>query len=1804
MTKKIVIVVLALILCLGLVACKKDKDSQYTVTFYANDGKTVVTTMEVSDQRITPPEAPKIEGYTFVGWYLDSPSSSLKIDAEFFMRNNASKDRNAYAKYVKDYCKLSFYSDGYLLKTIDIADEVISLPEAPEKNHYNFQYWYMIDANGDEVVLTEDYFVNNNAEDDYEAHAKFERVKYTLTFMYNGEPYECGFKTGTYEIELDKDGNPVLDKDGNPKYKLDENGNKIEILEYKSTIEVSDGVIELPVVVPAAPNNSIFDGWYLPNYTVAINENSFVGNSNAATKNLTVEAKYKSAFVVTPTSSNTCTIDNYIGTDKDVVIPETVDIQIGNATKKYTITAISANAFAGKAIESIVIGDKITSIGNNAFKGCESLKTVTMNATKMDAGKTIFAGVKTITEIKATVEVVNQIENKWDLVKVTFTAGKNIPANMFNILDKEFEKLDKDNKKIVAKLQTLVLPAELETIGAKAFNGCVSVKAIHIPASVKDIALDAFINCSGLATITVDVANTTYTSGNNANCIVKIDNFPIKSEPDEEGKQTVIGTETVKTLIVGCANTKIYEGVNEIAKYAFVGCTGLTKLSIPASVEKIAEDAFIGSTNITSITVAKENTCYTAVGNCLIALSKDAEGKANNRLVLGCKNSVIDRDNKDITSISKYAFANTAIESICIPVGVTELEDGSFYGCINLKKFVIINPELKFTDKVFDNYRTFTHIEIPATWLDYFRAVEDTYEIKCPNSNCNVTIRYTKGAGFDINKFICPECDEQISAQVIQSKEKQVEIKGKNLVIQSIILTTGTEIAEGYFAEWYNLTEVTLCDSITTIGREAFYKCTKLTKITLSENSKLSSIGISAFENCSAFTGIVYVDAEGKLLYNNKTGIFVVPATITKIDNYAFKNTAIKNLEFANDCKTQVGTQAFAKCGKLVSAVIPSEAEFDMSFDAFEGCTKIATITSPAKFINAFADTVNAVTTLTITSGEINSDDNCYYIRKMSNLLTLTIGKDVTKIDNKAFEGCSKLASITVITVDNSDSKYYSLGNCIIETKTGTLILGCTTSQIPDNVYTISSYAFAHSDITSIKIPAHVKKIEIYAFSGCRNLENITIENKDIEIEDNAFVGCNHVTSITVPASAIKYIHQVALKTVVITSGTIESGAFKNCSTLTNVTILPGVKVENGAFEGCKNITTLTAPVSVLDKIPAIAEKTLEDGEIVPTNNVVTLIINAIDAEITKELMSTYKNLKYLTIASDIEEALDKVEDGAFAKTIVEASIPAWAIVKMPVSLTKLTITAGVVNEGANLPELKTLIFAEGVTEIGEGAFKAYTSLTSVTFTSITTIGKDAFSGCTGLTSVTLPYVTVIGDGAFSGCTKLNKVTAPVVTTIGNDAFSGCVELTGTLNLPKVETIGDRAFSGCKKITGVSLPSVTTIGEGAFVGCALAGKLNLPEVKEIGKNAFSGCVELTGVNLPKVEKIGDGAFSGCEKLADELDLPVAQEIGENAFSGCVALTGVNLPSVTKISENAFAGCEAIVTANVSAAAVYAMPASVTTLTVTSGKIDKAVVLPILETLVIENGVTNIADKAFDACEKLVTVSVSAKFVYKMPASVTTVTVTSGKFDLDEAKPLENLTTLEFAEGVTEIGKNAFAGCEKLESVTLPASLTVIGENAFSGCVALASIDLSKVTKIGASAFEKCTKITKLDLSSLTDMGKNVFDVSNRDLVLDEAIIPSLSFVKLQLPYSVKKLVVLGGEIGEGSLWLYNAYLETLVIGADVTSIDANAIKDPNGTDTLNIANVEVDENNENYKFEDGKLINIKTDAIVWDFTTV
>ena len=166
----------------------------------------------------------------------------------------------------------------------------------------------------------------------------------------------------------------------------------------------------------------------------------------------------------------------------------------------------------------------------------------------------------------------------------------------------------------------------------------------------------------------------------------------------------------------------------------------------------------------------------------------------------------------------------------------------------------------------------------------------------------------------------------------------------------------------------------------------------------------------------------------------------------------------------------------------------------------------------------------------------------------------------MTLIGGSAFRGCSGIESLVVMT---GNKRYHSANNCIIETETKKLIVGCKTSIIPldDSVTSIGNCAFyGCSGLTSLTIPDSVTSIGSYAFRDCSGLTSVTIPDSVTSIGMGAFISCHGLTNVTIGNS--------------VTS--IGSSAFSGCIGLTSVTIGNGVtSIGDYAFNGCSGIESL-----------------------------------------------------------------------------------------------------------------------------------------------------------------------------------------------------------------------------------------------------------------------------------------------------------------------------------------------------------------------------------------------------------------------------------------------------------------------------------------------------------------------------------------------------------------------------------------------------------------------------------------------------
>ncbi len=157
----------------------------------------------------------------------------------------------------------------------------------------------------------------------------------------------------------------------------------------------------------------------------------------------------------------------------------------------------------------------------------------------------------------------------------------------------------------------------------------------------------------------------------------------------------------------------------------------------------------------------------------------------------------------------------------------------------------------------------------------------------------------------------------------------------------------------------------------------------------------------------------------------------------------------------------------------------------------------------------------------------------------------------------------------------------------------------------------------------------------------------------------------------------------------------------------------------------------------------------------------------------------------------------------------------------------------------------------------------------------VTYIGDDAFRGCSSLMSITLPDSVIrLGAYAFAWCTSLTSISIPNgVTSFGSSAFERCSKLKAITILDGVTSLGASAFSECGRLTSITLPaSVTTIGGGAFANCTNLMSIMIPNgVTNIGYQAFGWCYSLQSITMPdRVTFINRGLFGPKPFLACSL----------------------------------------------------------------------------------------------------------------------------------------------------------------------------------------------------------------------------------------------------------------------------------------------------------------------------------------------
>lgn len=473
-------------------------------------------------------------------------------------------------------------------------------------------------------------------------------------------------------------------------------------------------------------------------------------------------------------------------------------------------------------------------------------------------------------------------------------------------------------------LKEIKMPAIMSTINYCAFDGCESLESIAIPEGITIPPYGMLRGCEKLTSVTFPSTLTSLSDSMFSLC-VSLKNISLP------GSLTLISD----YAFFGCCSLEeiiIPEKVTSIGNYCFYYCTSLSSLNIPASVKYIGTGIVAGCDSIKTITVDENNETFDSRENCnAIIYTKD------NSLDIGIGTTVIP---DSVTNILQYAFAYCkSLTALNIPASVTKLGDSFVCNCPNLDSIIIdeANPAftsagsnviiekstntlylgsnnavipdgvVKINSNAFVGFNKLEALHIPASVTDisfgYYGSFRENSSLKSITVDENNT-KYDSRGG----------CNA-----IISTSTDTLRLGCCNTIIPDGIVT----ISNWAFGFCADLKSIAIPDSVTTINADAFDSCTSLESIVIPDSVK--SIGSNAFYNCKSLSSVKLSSKIEKIAYcafEHCTSLteIVIPDSVTAIDEYAFNG-----------------------CSSLETITLPASLT-EIGYAAFEGCEALKTV--------------------------------------------------------------------------------------------------------------------------------------------------------------------------------------------------------------------------------------------------------------------------------------------------------------------------------------------------------------------------------------------------------------------------------------------------------------------------------------------------------------------------------------------------------------------------------------------------------------------------------------------------------------------------------------------------------------------------------------------------------------------------------------------------------------------------------------------------------------------------------------------
>ena len=1381
------------------------------------------------------------------------------------------------------------------------------------------------------------------------------------------------------------------------------------------------------------------------------------------------------------------------------------NLNIKNELNIYGVTELEDYSLYGALVPNVYIPSTITSIGNYVFSETEIsniyysgdvntwLGVSLYNTTSIpNQAATFYLNNQKMTDIKTIDNIDSSITTIKNYSLYGFAGLEKISLNSNIVSIGEYSFAK------CSELQEIDIPDGVSSIGNNAFLDCVSMTEVSL-GNVVSLEYNAFKGCSGLLEIVVPNSVTSLGSAVFANC----------SSLSSVTLSTAL-TSIPSESFMGCSklvSIDIHNGIETIGRCAFKNCTSLTSFELKNVDVVLSEGVLSGCTSLNSLTIShigEEDYVY-ATDRSLSYYFKDGGIPASLKTVtvLG---GVLYYD----------AFNGSVNVETIILKDITFINWLAFGGCARLTSLVI-NKNFAFdsSDEIF---------------------------AKMGDSSTGVVITLGK----DIT---------HIPAYLFRGYPENESYRNKIVRVEFEEGSLCESIGECAFAN-SALTSINIPDSVTSIGKEAFYNCGGLLEVKVGENNvnyssvngslyskdkttliqyalgredttyeitpNISSIASNAFYGAGYIKTIIYnTDSIPNLSYRNKVfdGIVsefdvIIGANVTKIPSYLFSSSSqganVVSLSFVEDSVcTRINEYAF--CESKIEVINMSSSVTLLGLSVFKDCqiTNYNYIGTLEQYMKVSYGNYYSYPLFSTGEFRLNGKE----------LTSVVVPESITAINNFAFYNISTITSVVM----------------------------------HNNLKSIGGYVFGNCyQLTTMEIPSSVETMNSGIFEGCSRLESLVL-NGDVELENGLFgslfgteafensYAVNQVYSYDNSESTYKFYLPSELKTLTIRGASINSGMFNNITGLTNVALGDDIGIiESNAFKNCTSLESITL-----------------------SSNITT-----IDSCAFQKCVA----LKSVNLPS----ALSVIGDYAFNKCE---------------SLTSIIVPDSVETFGAYaFADCSRLVSADlgdnggtVLSRLGEYAFQKCSSLTSIDIGEIRTIGYGAFKDCYSLRGIDFPSKLVhIESEAFFNCLSIHSITIkPTIMTIDANAFNECYRLVEVYNLSSVitcepgkksDTDGGLGKYAIAVHTDSSEESIIQATDGDYYFANYKDKLymyayqgtddspSLPEDKGnyvVRKYAFANLDTLTQLTLPScVVEVEQYSFYKLKNLRYLSCTNAVKGFVGNFIYECNKLETFNFVG-SLVDWNNYNFMSEIVTPmyyadeftlNGFRVYEYTVPTSVTAINgYTFYKFTD------LLTVSIHSGVKTIGDSAFRGCDSLSEVKIELMGL---------VTVGDSVF-----KDCVKLIEFRMPNTLTNIGASMFDGCVELDSIVFNSNVASIGDSAFANCDKLTYVNIpSSVTSIGKKVFDGCSTLQDLTVSCLAQYSYSydrtlgaLFGNTKKseEFVAVEQPVSSTEMAVYYLPQSLISVTVRSGVIVKGA-FINCPWITNVAIGNGVTFIDRDS----------------------------------------------